>query len=561
MDELALAVDILKTYEDITNINTSKNDIKYVTFAIENHDYLMLCPSLDIPSSKASIFVVDDNTYDYPHIMTEVLDVQNGKGLPAGKYRSLCLYEDGSVIMSLFTYEEKIIDSIDRLLKLLRLSSTEKEKELQREFLYYWDECAKDAEISLFIGNPREYKKLNVYMGKSEIRCVAVEIALNDKDKKEEGKKYWKHQPDIAAYYIPIIDNRGIVPPTKGKEWKAEDIANIVCGRQINHISREAYDFISSEKIKSSKVIMSFGMVVEGAIKIFSLMVLFKNTVSDNIINKLKNDITSITIVKSNRLDFGGLCEAIGNRSDLIDKKVLLVGAGSLGSYVASELVKNGIKSITVYDGDKLEPDNIMRWVYGGFGQGMTKPFSLKLFLEFLHPEINVNAMGIDLDGEKLKNEITKHDLIIFTIGSSDKQLYFNNLLKRLGCTIPVFFSWIEAGGSNSHLLKVDYSKQGCFQCLYTNSKGELQNNKVNSLDEEIQGEILLRNGCGGTRAPYGTAVLLRTTSAMLYFIDEIFRDDSINNYLVNISETEGYKRIFDFGERMCECCGNRTAY
>ena len=57
-----------------------------------------------------------------------------------------------------------------------------------------------------------------------------------------------------------------------------------------------------------------------------------------------------------------------------------------------------GFCNITVYDGDQLEPDNMMRWAYGGFGQGLEKPYSLRLFLEYLHPEIHIRAIGKDLD-------------------------------------------------------------------------------------------------------------------------------------------------------------------
>ena len=65
---------------------------------------------------------------------------------------------------------------------------------------------------------------------------------------------------------------------------------------------------------------------------------------------------------------------------------------------MAAEMVKNGFRSITVYDGDQLEPDNMMRRAYGGFGQGLEKPYSLRLFLEYLHPEIHIRAIGKDLD-------------------------------------------------------------------------------------------------------------------------------------------------------------------
>ena len=75
-------------------------------------------------------------------------------------------------------------------------------------------------------------------------------------------------------------------------------------------------------------------------------------------------------------------------------------------------------------------------------------------------------------------------------------------------------------------LIKVEYNKKGCFQCLYTDEKGALINNKANRLEEDAHNRLIIRNGCGGTRAPYGTAVLLRTVAAMLYCIENIFDVD-----------------------------------
>ena len=200
-----------------------------------------------------------------------------------------------------------------------------------------------------------------------------------------------------------------------------------------------------------------------------------------------------------------------------------------------------------------------MRWAYGGFGQGLEKPYSLRLFLEYLHPEIHIRAIGKDLDKDALLSEINSQDIIIFTIGNSDKQLYFNNLLKSNNCSIPVIYSWIEAGGNYSHLLKVEYNKKGCFQCLYTDEKGALINNKANRLEEDAHNRLIIRNGCGGTRAPYGTAVLLRTVAAMLYCIENIFDVDDDDNYLLTVTKEEGYQKNYKFYEGMCNCCGNHS--
>ena len=66
------------------------------------------------------------------------------------------------------------------------------------------------------------------------------------KEKKDGDNCYWKHCADICAYYIPLIDNRGIIPPTKKTGWGKNDILNVLYGKQISHISRESFEFISS---------------------------------------------------------------------------------------------------------------------------------------------------------------------------------------------------------------------------------------------------------------------------------------------------------------------------
>ena len=70
MDDLLLAVSILETFDEITKIRPSESEIKYVSFSLYNHDFLMLCPKQEIPSSEVTIFAVNDVIKEYPHIIT-----------------------------------------------------------------------------------------------------------------------------------------------------------------------------------------------------------------------------------------------------------------------------------------------------------------------------------------------------------------------------------------------------------------------------------------------------------------------------------------------------------
>src|SRR5699024_6544509 len=94
--------------------------------------------------------------------------------------------------------------------------------------------------------------------------------------------------------------------------------------------------------------------------------------------------------------------------------------------------------------------------------------------------------------------------------------LLANRFLKKIKFSKPVLYVWLEAGGIDSHILYVDYSQAGCFECLYTDENGNLINNKVNKTTEEQIEKNIIRNGCGATRVAYGTSILLRTTSTVL---------------------------------------------
>ena len=148
-------------------------------------------------------------------------------------------------------------------------------------------------------------------------------------------------------------------------------------------------------------------------------------------------------------------------------------------------------------------------------------------------------------------------DYIIFTIGTSDTQLRLNRILQENNCKAKVLYAWLEAGGQHSHVLKIDYSSPGCFECLFTDDAGNMVNNQANVTADEIVELNTIRNGCGATRAAYGTSVLLRTTSVLLDVLDKEEHEPSSGNYLVNISPSSVVYDDGLFVKEVCHCCGN----
>jgi molybdopterin/thiamine biosynthesis adenylyltransferase len=540
--------EILSAYDGI-KISYEEDDI--VFFNYNDKEYGFWYPKEEKKTNRPFILVKNDDRYNYPHILQFEIPLNEDKQ----KYRLVCLHESGKTINYLMSYEEKIIDAIDRLIQLLSLSTLEIEEEFQKEFLYYWnDQIKTDISVRLYIAPDRVFQSMNVYQNKYRmLRAVTNGIKLNDRDE-------WSFVHNISAFYIPIIDNRRILPPVKDRPWGINDILKIIKGRDVARISHETYESIKKVKVKSNKAFIIFEMKVLNNGINFCCLAYFKNSKTETLMDKLQNSIEKIELIQTKRCDYIFLNEQIGNDTSIVDKKVALIGVGSLGSYLATELVKLGVKNLTLYDNDTLEEANIMRHRAKLSWSNISKVKALKIDLESMHPEIIINDKNEYLNQEVLKRDMYKFDMIIYTVGSSDVQLMSNSAFKEANFDRPVIYSWLEAGGTDSHILVVNYSKQGCFECLYTDKDGNLVNNKGNKLSDELVEQNTIRNGCGATRVAYGTEILLRTTSVILDTIKKTFNGEFEDNCLIDIQPTSVVNRGNTFKEERCKCCNDRDS-
>lgn len=551
------AKEILETYDNIDVIRVFSED--WIMFRLFEKDFLLVSPPKNDISSAVTICLYNDEGLDFPHIQLGNFKIGEGTILPPGKYRYVCLYEQESILQSLLSFEEKIKDSVNRLIKLLTMTKTEQENEFQKEFLYYWEGFTEGRCADVYLKQDIKFCKLQKFTSGKTIRYIDPDIRLIDLDSRnKKDERNWQQHLETELFFIPITDSREILPPYHNHTWTIENVKEIIYGKQINHISTETYLQLKKEIVSTQNVILVFEMNVVHTKICFAVMVKCRNKNGRTLFEKINEDGIEISLIAVKRKDYLHLNEIIGNDRILYGKKVLLIGCGSLGSYVAPELVKNGAADIVLYDGDKLYDENRMRWVFGGLGINLNKADILGIFLEMIHPQVHPEIHKNDLDEEALKSELQSVDLIIFTIGNSDTQLKFNRILSELHCKIPVFFVWLEAGGKYSHILTVNYEKQGCFECLFTNTDGNLVNNRAMLNTEEQVESSLLRNGCGGTRAAYGTSVLLRTVAVLLNIMQKVFSGKIKNNTLIDILPDKVSYPTHIIPMERCNCCGNR---
>lgn len=563
MDNLtSKAILIMKEYERINTIEETELP-NTISFQYLDTVFLMILPPEENCAKMVNIFVEDGLDKAYPHIILNPIDLTNQDILPKGKFYSICLYESNSVIFSLMTFEEKIRDAVERMLNLFSMSPAQIEREYQKEFLYYWDRAVtiQTKELFLYIDEGNRFSKLNFYRGMDEqrYRLVSQSVKLVDKDCRRNGEKRWKYCADVSAFYIPIIDSRGVIPPTKAHPWTEVDILELIYSKKIPHIDHAVYAAICQEKVKSKFIILVFEMIIDNNIIDFPVCITSADSKKKSLRDKLFNDIEKVDIIGFERIDLAYLHHQIGNDTSLLGKKVLIIGAGSLGSYVIKELCNNGFSNFTIYDGDTVESSNMMRWAYPELAQlGGSKVNWIKRNLEFSHPQVVVQAIGQNIDRKEMINIAADYDLIIFTVGSTDVQLECNKGLRASGCKCPIFFVWLEAGGNYSHILKIECSKAGCYECLFTKENGELVNNWANRESDAELEKNTIRNGCGATRVAYGTSVVLRTVSGLLSCIKDYFMNPQVENYLLTINE-QGLVGRESVYRKECRCCGHKN--
>ena len=98
----------------------------------------------------------------------------------------------------------------------------------------------------------------------------------------------------------------------------------------------------------------------------------------------------------------------------LLDAKVLLIGAGGLGSPIALYLTASGVGTIGLVDDDVVDESNLQRQILHGSDRvGMKKVESAELTLRGLNPETRVIKHEERLGADNVERLITDYDVIV----------------------------------------------------------------------------------------------------------------------------------------------------
>lgn len=104
----------------------------------------------------------------------------------------------------------------------------------------------------------------------------------------------------------------------------------------------------------------------------------------------------------------------IEGQQKLLDARVLVLGAGGLGSPAALYLASAGIGHLTIVDDDEVDLTNLQRQILHTTERvGQSKVASAKLSLQQINPEVQVEAIQERLQGDRLRDLIRAADVVL----------------------------------------------------------------------------------------------------------------------------------------------------
>lgn len=167
------------------------------------------------------------------------------------------------------------------------------------------------------------------------------------------------------------------------------------------------------------------------------------------------------------------LVEQIGEEGQkkLTQAKVLVCGAGGLGSTVLANLASLGIGTIGIVDNDVLELSNFNRQYIHKFANiGKVKVESAKKWITEFNPEITVNTYETRLDEENYKDIVKDYDLIMDCFDSFKSKFLLNKIAVQTGKTL------IHGGVTEffGQVTTIVPHKTACLNCILTDDNAYL---------------------------------------------------------------------------------------
>lgn len=238
--------------------------------------------------------------------------------------------------------------------------------------------------------------------------------------------------------------------------------------------------------------------------------------------------------------------------------RVLVVGAGGLGSPILFGLAGAGVGRIGIIDADRVSASNLNRqYLYTPADCGSLKAEVARGRIAAYHPDLKVEAFPEKLDETHAMQRFSDYDLIIGAVDNNQTRRIINAACCRLG--LP----WIDGGiqGFSGYAAMIVPGKTPCFDCLFglsglplpigdpnVDPKADLKANlKVNLKADSVETVIQKRNASGIQEPDKERPGVLGVTAGVI----GSWEANLAIAYLLGLPDPLNGELLYYFGKRM----------
>src|SRR3712207_2633301 len=154
----------------------------------------------------------------------------------------------------------------------------------------------------------------------------------------------------------------------------------------------------------------------------------------------------------------------VEGQTKLLESKVLLLGAGGLGSPTALYLAAAGVGTLGIVDDDDVDLSNLQRQVIHTTDRiGTPKVDSAEQAITAINPDVTVVKYPVRLDASNIMEIIEGYDVIVDGVDNFPTRYLLNDATVRIG--IPVVSASIL--GFDGQLSVFAPHEGPCYSCLY----------------------------------------------------------------------------------------------
>lgn len=494
----------------------------------------------------------------------------------------VCYAQNEGLILDPNRFEQVVSTALNDAIAQIRAGARgENSRDFIDEFLSYWNRQKGILKAQCFVEPSDEPKLVQVFVQGTTYNYVC--------DREADLRQYLsgsdaKHLTQRNALYVPLPVGTVIIPPHPDTGWSPAEATTSVSrcleGRTAKKVSKLCRKLTKREELVIAHLPRTarnggalFGLKYEGVREMHPLAG--------------GPAPTSLIPVSLLRHDRSLLLPRGGANVELHDKRVLVVGCGSVGGFLSVELARSGIGHLTLVDHDDLEGVNVFRHVLGRkhlSGKGTKAELLTRYILD------NIPYMDVTPIPDRIEQainsgtvDLSSFDLVVVALGDPATELYLNRLAGDTPTKFPpLIFAWVEAYGIGWHVQVSNNAREegGCLECLYTNLPGDQSDLHCRASFAEAGQEFGQNiSGCSGLFIPYGSATAIHAALLAVEAATNVLMGQEVGNpqlsvkgppraftdagftltdrYLKN-SNDDLFEQRYAYANPVCAVCGGR---